>query len=154
MMTDTYFITMTTRGSWLHGDERGSFERNGKYLPPSIDRFEQDKALLNQPPFAFTPAMIDVVKQAFQEVAAQRGWKIYALTVQEHHAHVVLWARHEKGENVRNALKSKATMRLRRANWISPQQEPWTRLGNIIPVRDSVELNSICQYINNHPLEP
>ena len=149
-MNDTFFITMTTRGSWLHGDERGSFDSEGNFIPPSIELFEKEKSSMNHSAFAFTPPMKEVVRQAFQEVVQQKGWKIYAITVQSNHVHIALLVSHQKGEYVRNALKSKATMRLRKANLISPTYEPWTRLGNIVTVRDSKSLNSICRYIEKH----
>ena len=50
-----FFITFRTYGTWLHGDPRGSVDRQHNrygtpYLPPNKLRQKYERRLLKQPP--------------------------------------------------------------------------------------------------------
>ena len=61
-----YLITFRCYGTWVHGDERGSFDRNHRVhrtpgLPPSELRRQHDLDLLKQPPVKLNSRQRQVV---------------------------------------------------------------------------------------------
>jgi hypothetical protein len=50
-----YFITFTTRDSWLHGDERGSFRCDGDYITSASEQQTTENSVLKNPPLIFSP---------------------------------------------------------------------------------------------------
>ena len=71
-----YFITFTCYGSWLHGDERGSVDRDDNVpgtpvlLPdPVLQAYEVD--LLREPPYLLDPARRQVTLRDPRNIPSQ-----------------------------------------------------------------------------------
>ncbi len=130
----TYFITFTTYGTWLHGDDRGSFDPrhnqlNEAPLEPqrglaaaSEDRLVQASYLLDTPSRR-------VVDEAIRGVCAHHDWPIRALNVRTNHVHIVVDA-DQPPEKVMNAFKAWSTRRLREAGLVGDDRRVWTRHGS------------------------
>src|SRR5262245_35670880 len=108
-----YFITWTTYGTWLHGDERGSFERRKGYVRPSERRRLAAEALMTDDPVRLTRDQRTAVEAAIVEYCALQGWVLHAVNVRTNHVHVAVSARQE-GTAVRSQLKAKASAPFRR----------------------------------------
>ncbi|MDR3108699.1 MAG: transposase [Planctomycetaceae bacterium] len=85
-----YFITFTVRGSWLHGDERGSYKKGGEFIPPAPNwvRMETDK--LKVPPFLLSMIQRQVVAKAIEETCQFRNWQLLEQNVRTNHVHIVV----------------------------------------------------------------
>lgn len=129
-----YFITFSTYGSWLHGDERGSVDPNhNEYLAPLIcasPRLEARKALrLDHRGVVLGYAERQIVEAAIRGVCEFKGWRLHALNVRTNHVHIVVTSDNPP-ERVMNTLKSWATRLLREAELVGADQHVWTRHGS------------------------
>src|SRR6267142_1754421 len=92
-----YLITFRAYGTWLHGDERGSVDRNHhRYdtpaLPPSPPRKQIERALLKQPPVKLNRRQREAVDSAIRETCAIRRWDLWAVNIRTNHLHCVVTA--------------------------------------------------------------
>src|SRR3989304_322730 len=92
-----YFLTFRCYGTWLHGDSRGSTDRDHnilgtQLLPPDPPRMQLPDALLRHPPVKLDAARIAVVADAIQRECERRGWLLRALNVRTNHVHAVVSA--------------------------------------------------------------
>ncbi|MGE0600458.1 MAG: transposase [Dehalococcoidia bacterium] len=145
-----YFLTFTTYGSRLAGDERGSVDRNhNRFETPTIapvGTYEgYARSLQTSGSLVFTSQQRLAVDRAIRERCLHAGWEIYALNVRTNHVHVVLGA-DTKPELAMNSLKVWATRALRRARLVDPDQKIWTRHGSTRYVWDERGLESVCLY--------
>jgi REP element-mobilizing transposase RayT len=88
-----YFITFTTYGTWLHGDERGSTIReNG--TPIAIDKhtgiYEHEHQKLNNDPVTLNLAKRQIVHETIIKHCNIRQWHLYAVHVRSNHVHIVV----------------------------------------------------------------
>jgi len=73
-----YFLTFTCYGTWLHGDERGSVDREHNIpgtpiLPPDTNRRGRERNGLSQPPYLLDQAHRQVALHALYEIAQRKG---------------------------------------------------------------------------------
>jgi REP element-mobilizing transposase RayT len=91
----TYLITFSTYGSHLHGDERGSVDRNhnvvgAPLLEPSITWRNAERQSMEQAPYVLDESRRSIVLQAVVETCLHRDWGILAVHVRTTHIHVVV----------------------------------------------------------------
>jgi REP element-mobilizing transposase RayT len=129
------FITFTTHGTWLHGDERGSVDENHNiygrpYAAENRLRKGRNIEQLKSPEYLLTSEARSVVDAAIREMCIHRGWDIRALNVRSNHVHMVV-----RGEvdpiKVMNDSKARATRKLREAGLAGQEQRVWTRRGSM-----------------------
>ena len=147
-----YFLTWSTYGTRLHGDPRGSVERNKPDRPkerrdpePLLQQFEAgaggDVFLLND-------AARRAVHESVQGHAEHRGWAIHALNVRTNHVHVVMRRCDEPPEKVIMQCKAWATRRLRKEGLAGASQSIWTRHGSTRWIRDAASLDAAIDYVH------
>jgi REP element-mobilizing transposase RayT len=146
------FITFTTYGTWLHGDERGSVDRShnrpGMPLRPGNFHLRRNRhALLRQPPFILGPRERTAVDAAIREVCAYRQWDLHALNVRSSHLHAVVVG-DANGKRAMNEFKAYATRRLVREGTVPPGRRVWTEGGSVRIVRTVDELERVCWCVN------
>jgi REP element-mobilizing transposase RayT len=130
-----YLLTFRTFGTWLHGDERESVQRNGMNIfgTPRIKSNERlEKWMLDemkQPPFILSDAMRKTVEAAVRELCERRGFGLSAVNVRTNHAHAVVSA-WRKPERIIDALKANATKMLREEKLVSIDTRIWSRGGS------------------------
>ena len=74
-----YFITWSTYGTWLPGDQRGWVEyRRGWQLPDPIRQLEA-AARMTEDACRLTPEQRDAVHQQIAETCRYRGWTVHAV---------------------------------------------------------------------------
>jgi len=126
-----YFLTWSTYGSRLHGDQRGSVERANRNpnlttyeSRPNLESFERN--LLHAPIMRLDQRSQQVVLSTFREVSQFRHWRLWAAHIRTEHVHVVIEAE-ARPEKVVVDLKARATRLLREAGLIGKDQQLWTQ---------------------------
>ncbi|UCE61442.1 MAG: transposase [Phycisphaerales bacterium] len=145
-----YLITFPTYGTWLHGDARGSVDRDHN-IPgtPMLDanepRESSEERRLKQDQVLLDARRRGVVNQTILEVAAHRDWTVHALNVRTNHVHAVIGAR-ETPERVMNTLKSWCTRRMVEARVLPPNTKAWVRHGSTRYLWKLDEVEAACTY--------
>ncbi|QKK07967.1 MAG: hypothetical protein HND58_07110 [Planctomycetota bacterium] len=113
-----YFLTWTTYGTWLHGDQRGSVDdAHNVFGHPVLEaqphRAARTREGLAEQPFVMTARVRDVVDDAIRTHAEFRSWRVLGLNVRTNHVHLVIEANSHSPEQVMAQCKLWATRRLR-----------------------------------------
>jgi REP element-mobilizing transposase RayT len=146
-----YLITFRTYGTWLHGDARGSVDRdhNDYGTPllapnPGVERAQTTS--LRREPVAFSESRRTVVADAVRDVCTFRGWTLWALNVRGNHVHAVVGAP-QPPEQVMQAFKSNATRVLRERGLEGRGARIWSRHGSTRYLWKEHELREGCRYV-------
>ncbi len=167
-----YFVTFTCYGTWLHGDERGSVDRDHNEwqtppLDPDEERERREFELLRHSPVKLESQQRLIVHRTIQEVCQNRGWRLHAVNVRTNHIHVVVTA-NRSGKRVLNDFKSYATRRMKEAESLpaaclevldpassrarqeaedsAPKFKVWTRGGSARPVLTENSFRRAIEY--------
>jgi len=153
-----YFITWTCRGTWLHGDDRGSVDReHNSYgtslIPPDATRYANAAARLNQDSFQLTATDRLLITRALEKTCSHRGWTTHALAVRSNHIHCVVSA-DATPERVMHDLKAWSTRALRQSSPSFDKRPIWTRHGSTRYLFDEHALLSAVKYVLSHESNP
>lgn len=148
-----YLITFHTYGTWLHGDERGSVDReHSQFGQPELDpdhaRRSRAQRSLKQTPLTLSAAHRRRAEATILEVCQHRGWTLHALNVRTSHVHVVVSAPH-RPEHVLKALKSWIIRRLREAKLIGKTTNVWSRHGSTRYLWNQQAITAACRYVSD-----
>ena len=154
-----YLITFRGRGTWLHGDERGSVDRlHNKYgsprLPANRQRRELNRSRLKNPPVRLSSKQRHAVETAIRETCQIRKWDLWTMNARTNHIHAVVSALC-KPDRVLLALKANATRKLREAGCWKSDDSPWADKGSKRYLWTEQDLiNAICyvEYDQGEPL--
>ena len=129
-----YLITFRSRGTWLHGDKRGSVDRfHNRYGSPRLlansQRRELNASRLLRSPVILGLSQRKIVEAGIRETCQIRKWNLWALNVRSNHVHGVVTT-HCKPERVLIAFKANATRKLREAGLWLNSQGPWAERGS------------------------
>jgi REP element-mobilizing transposase RayT len=148
-----YFVTFTLYGHWLHGDDRGSVDRDHATLEspsvkpnPARRGFEQANA--SEPTPCLTPEMRRVVTSAISNVCETRDWLLHAISVRTNHVHVVA-SGSVPPETMMTTFKAYSTRALREARMIANDRRLWTRHGSTKYVWTEQSLRNVWEYVTN-----
>lgn len=150
-----YLITFRTRGTWLHGDERGSTSRHHNvYGTPKLRHernwLQTNRARLKAEPFVMGSRQRACVRKAIIETCMLRGWKLFALNIRTNHVHAVVWAPDIKPELVLNAFKANATRVMReRLQW-QYDFSPWADKGSNRYLWTLASRATAVNYVRDH----
>ncbi len=146
-----YFITWTTYGTWLPGDERGWVLRGRGLQQPDRERESHASSRLTEPICKLNPAQRKVVEKTIAEHCQRRNWELHAVKCRTNHVHVVVSAPC-RAETARDQLKAWCTRRLKkhatsmgsstavRLNW-------WTERGSCRSLGDEASLEAAVVYV-------
>jgi REP element-mobilizing transposase RayT len=159
-----WFLTWTTYGTWLPGDERGfvspKFEgdfperRNNEPGQPydegrgDLRRIAENK--LVGVPVRLTRAQAAVVRRQFEETASCRGWQLLAGAIMVNHVHLLVGV---PGDPDPSALlgdfKSYASraLNLRDRVFVKPKPRWWTEQGSKRKITDWDNLENVLRYV-------
>jgi REP element-mobilizing transposase RayT len=129
-----YFLTFTCYGTWLHGDERGSVDREHNtpgmpVLPPDATRCAREQGDLAQPPYLLDQARRQVTLHALCEIARRKGWMLHAAHVRSNHVHLVVTA-DGPPERILNDFKAAISRHLNKAFPAERDRTRWARHGS------------------------
>lgn len=90
-----YLITFITYGTWLHGDKRGSVDKehnrySSAFVKPNSGLNRKEEIALKNPPFVLGQSQREAVLKAILRVCKFRGWFAHAVHVRSSHVHVVV----------------------------------------------------------------
>ena len=149
-----YLITFRCYGTWLHGDERGSVDRDHNiyrtpFLPRDARRQEEERQRLKQPPVKLDEPRRIAVDRAVRGVCTHRGWTLRAINVRTNHVHVVVSAPCDP-DKVLNDFKAYAMRGMRKAGlWQSPIT-PWAEHGSRKYLWKPRSVERAVDYVLNH----
>ena len=108
-----YFLTWTTYGTWLPGDERG-WNRKGdfEYLPANQLANEAATSKLKETPLVLDISARQIVDKVIRKHCEIRSWKLYAVNVRSNHVHVVVDSPGYLPETVASQFKAWCTRKL------------------------------------------
>ena len=144
-----FFITWTTYGTWLPGDERGwVLKGKGFQLPQLItEKLAADRT--TEPACTLDDAQREVVEKTIDEHCRIRNWHLHAVSCRSNHVHVVVTADLDP-KKVRDQLKAWCTRRLKehcghRAARV--RQKWWTAGGSRRFIGDQQSLEAVICYV-------
>ncbi|MDZ4687927.1 MAG: hypothetical protein SH850_22880 [Planctomycetaceae bacterium] len=154
-----YFITWSTYGTWLPGDERGWVEyRRGWQLPAPMRELES-MAKMTEDACRLDRVQRELVHRQIAETCQVRGWELFTVNCRSNHAHVVLAASGDP-KLVRSQLKAWCTRRLKeleisrcdggvpiRENW-------WAERGSQRYINDETSLEAAILYVRDGQDKP
>jgi hypothetical protein len=153
-----YFLTWSTYGTWLPGDERGWIEyQSGWQLPDPLRKLEA-AARMTENACRLDLAQREVVQDQVAETCQVRCRPLHAVNCRSNHVHVVLSA-DQAPKIVRNQLKAWCTRRLKelavkrdeaskctaatiRENW-------WAARGSQRFINDEDSLEAVILYVRD-----
>ena len=141
------FITWTAYGTFLPGDARGWKRRNAglELAQPRLETWHRDR--LCHDVILLDEAMQSIVADAIQEICCVRSWLLWATSARTNHVHVVVTAPEYDPKLVRDQLKAKATLELRRAFAIWKDRPVWTEKGDIEFLDSEFEIQQCVLYV-------
>jgi REP element-mobilizing transposase RayT len=146
-----YFLTFRTYGTWLHGDARGSVDRDHNqfgtpYFPPDARRELAARSRLRHSDYVLCQRGRRIVDRSTREVCRYRGWELHACNVRTNHVHLVLSAP-ETPERVMNSLKSWSTRGLIADGLVHAGTKVWARHGSTVYLWKDDDIAAACQYV-------
>jgi REP element-mobilizing transposase RayT len=159
-----WFLTWTTYGTWLLGDERGfvspKFEgdtperRNNEPGQP-YDEGRRDlrgiaENKLVGDPVRLTRAQAGVVRCQFEETASYRGWQLLAGAIMANHVHLVVGVHGDPDPSaLLGDFKSYAgrALNLRDRVFVKPKPTWWTEQGSKRKITDWDNLEIVLRYV-------
>ena len=144
-----YFITFTTYGTWLRGDERGSVDKHVPgIMPPNPVVHRADEKRLKHPPIYFTEEQRNIVEQTIREVCQYRNWTLHRVNVRTNHVHLVVTAP-DLPDKVMGDCKAYVTRNLRKTNQFSKEITIWTENGSTRWINDNTHFEHVCEYVDH-----
>ncbi len=146
-----YLITFRSYGTWMHGDARGSIDRNHRgygtpALPPSPRREQIETLLLKHPPVIFDLRQRRAIERGIKETCQVRKWNLWAVNVRTNHVHCVVTA-HFSAKRTMAALKANATRSMREDGCWRTDKSPWARGGSTKYIWTDEELRNAIAYV-------
>ncbi len=147
-----HFLTFSTYGTHLPGDERGSTDRHQGRLRAGYPAFEEFAArVMPEPAFRLEDAADrQSVVAAILEVCRHREWRLLALHVRVTHVHGLVQAELVSPARVMGDWKAYSSRQLK-ARW-PDRRHFWTRGGDTRSVRN--EVDGVRMYILSSQGEP
>jgi len=107
-----YFLTWTTYGTWLPGDERGWYDyHQGLQLADLQCWFEAAERMTDEA-VRLDASQRAVVEATITRHCQIRGWKLHAVNARSNHVHVVLTSE-KHPDDVREQFKAWCTRQLK-----------------------------------------
>ncbi len=161
-----WFLTSTTYGNWLPGDERGFVgpvrtplgvqtihNRPGTQYDRDVGWLRTHSQMqLKGPPILFTLDQAEVLLGQFHETATHRRWNLSAVGIMATHVHIVVGVFGDPDpEDILGDFKSYGSRALNR-RWDRPQSETWwTESGSKRKLRDELAVLVAVEYIRHQP---
>ena len=148
------FLTWTTYGTWLPGDDRGWIEYRHGWKLADEARHRYASARMTEDACILTSDQRELVETTVHEHCEIRNWELFAVNCRTNHIHVVV-AGNRSPKEIRGQLKSWCTRRLKeqqrdrgvlpadiRDNW-------WAERGSARHLNDSNSLEAAIRYVRD-----
>lgn len=86
-----FFLTWTTYGTWLPGDDRGwNRKHEGKIQKCNPELEAAARLKMTEPEFHLNKMHRDIVKETIEKHCKIRGWHLHIANPRSNHVHVVV----------------------------------------------------------------
>ncbi|MEX0715552.1 MAG: transposase [Planctomycetaceae bacterium] len=151
-MALAYFLTFTTYGTWLHGTDKGlgSVDKahnvhGNPFVETDAARLAAARDAMTQPAYALDAPRREIVRDAIVELAAEKGWRLWAVHVRSNHVHAVVTADRDPGR-LMSDLKARESRDLNRAGFDDADRRRWTRHGSTRHLFDEGSVMEAVRY--------
>ena len=149
-----HLITFRCYGTWLHGDDRGSVDRDHNrykepYAPANQNRHRHNRDLLRSEPVLLDAARRESVEKAIRETSKYRQWALQAVNVRTNHAHIVVSIGTRKPQLALNAFKANATRQMRQDGCSPFEYSPWVDKGSCRYLWNERSVERAVDYVIN-----
>ncbi|MHC4426654.1 MAG: transposase [Planctomycetota bacterium] len=141
-----YMITWTTYGTWLQGNERG-YVKNGHTYRGNKALMQRNRELQSQDMVRLSRNQQQVVRKAITEEAELQGQRIYALSVQSNHVHIVAEYTRQPISKIVAYYKKSARLALKVAGH---NGKLWTKGYDKRYCFDKASLEQRIKYVQDH----
>lgn len=148
-----YFITWTTYGAWLPGDERGWLKRGSSVIQaPDPNLQVAARAAMTQESVVLTYEQRQVVDSVIVKHCEIRKWILHTRNVRTNHVHAVVSAAVD-GDEVRAQLKAWCSRRLSehagvRGHGKNGQCRWFTEKGDVQWIESDEHLENAIRYVD------
>src|SRR5436305_293988 len=104
-----FFLTWTSYGTWLPGDERGWVEKPGQFRAPDGARQDEARRRMTEPALSLDVEQRRIVETTIADHCRIRGWQLQAVNARTQHVHAVVTAPGRDPEDVTDQLKAWCT---------------------------------------------
>lgn len=87
-----YFLTWTTYGTWLPGDERGWYANPGQWSPPDNLRKLWSQIRMTEDAIVLNHEQRQDIESTIRKHCEIHGWHLHAVNCRSNHVHVVVTA--------------------------------------------------------------
>ena len=108
-----FFLTWTTYGSWLPGDERGWAEKPERFREPDTERRSTARQLMTETELTLESDQRQIVETTITDHCRIRRWELLAVSCRTQHVHVVVAAPNRDPEEVMDQFKAWCTRDLK-----------------------------------------
>ena len=147
-----FFLTWTTYGTWLRGDERG-WTKPGRFVvqDPDPQLKAEHRARMIEPPLTLNDSQRQIVEETIRKHCAIRGWELLAVNARTNHVHAVV-AGYRDPDTMMSELKAWCTRRLKEYQRAIDPNAPkrnrwWTEGGSTQWINDEEHLANAIQYV-------
>ena len=149
-----YLISFRTYGTWLHGDKRGSVDREHNqyetaYAPANENRSRHNQGMLKDKPVVLNAFQRSSVEKAIRETCVLRRWTLHTINVRTNHVHTVVSIGNTKSEIALNAFKANATRQMRQDGGWDMSHSPWVDKGSRRNLWNERSVERAIDYVNN-----
>ena len=153
-----YFLTWTTYGSWLPGDERGWVDKPGEFRAPDGQRQQAAQRRMTESALILDVEQRGIVEDTIAAHCRIRGWQLHAVNARTQHVHVVVSAPGRMPEDVMDQFKAWCTRKLkereRSLQSTTVRQNWWTQRGSKRWLNDTDSLEAAVKYVVEEQGEP
>ena len=144
-----YFLTWTTYGTWLPGDERGWVRAGQGFQVPDYRVEHEARRKLNESPCVLDNVQREIVEATIRRHCDIRKWELHAIAGRTNHVHVVVSAP-VKPKIVMEQLKAWCSRRLNentRERGLADRKDWWTENGSKRFLNDLASLEAAILYV-------
>jgi hypothetical protein len=155
-----YFLTWTTYGTWLPGDERGWVAKPGQLRAPDANHKEAAQRLMTEPALTLDVEQRCIVEDTIADHCRIRRWHLHIVSCRAQHVHVVVTAAQRHPKVVMDQLKAWCTRRLkerersRRTGQQEVRQNWWTQRGSKRWLNGAEDVEEAIRYVAEGQGEP
>jgi REP element-mobilizing transposase RayT len=141
------FLTWTTYGSWLPGDERGWVVKPGQFLAPNPLREKAAGSKMTEAELKLDSVQREIVENVVAEHCRIRGWYLHAVNCRTQHVHSVVTAPGRDPDDVLDQFKAWCTRRLKKRQLKKVRQKWWSQGGSKRQLFDEADLRAAIRYV-------
>ena len=155
-----FFLTWTTYGSWLPGDERGWAEKPGRFREPDTERRSTARQLMTETELTLDTDQRKIVESTITDHCRICRWELLAVSCRTQHVHVVVAAPNRDPEEVMDQFKAWCTRRLKEQLPSKPEAQAkvrnnwWTQRGSKRRLFEEASVEAAVRYVTEGQGDP